>query len=332
MKAGIIGFGNIGSRLYAELLENGWSVSFILTSKYVFTGGDLSTPKDQIQNWVEYCQNVDVVFLAIPTLDDGSAALHYIKTLTALGIRVVTCEKGSVSNFFAEFQSILNLVNFSTSVGGNSGMIAFLEEHFFSGTSKILAIVNSTLNFIWYCLAAGIPLGLAIEKAKGLGYVEPGAVDVIGIVLGEACSDVTKKAVILFNSCLSSGTFLRAKDIKVVLTEELIRLAISKAMTKRFVVSFDREGSSEEEPDVAISSPDVIAFDHFVDGWVITGGWRDTSDSMVSYLCESAPDANNALLMIQGEDGVGGTNLCAGQGAGPSVISVAMRKAAEKFL
>ena len=37
-KAGIIGFGNIGKKLYEKLLENGWGVTFIVTSEHIFVG------------------------------------------------------------------------------------------------------------------------------------------------------------------------------------------------------------------------------------------------------------------------------------------------------
>ena len=60
-KAGIIGFGNIGKKLYEKLLENGWIVNFVVTREHVFVD-DHNVPKDKSENWLNYCHDIDIVF------------------------------------------------------------------------------------------------------------------------------------------------------------------------------------------------------------------------------------------------------------------------------
>lgn len=324
-QAGIIGFGNIGKKLYEKLLENGWKIAFIVTSEHVFVG-NIDAPKDKSENWLNYCHDVDVVFLAIPTFDDGRTAFRYITSVTQKGIPVVTCEKGALSNYFAELKPFLNRIGYSATVGGGSGMIHFLQRRFFSGMREVHAIVNSTMNYIWDDLRMGNPLGHIVEEAKRLGYAEPGEKDPIRIILGEAGPDVTKKTSILFNLCFRSKTILHAKDIKVVLTDEMVKQAITEAMNRRFVVSFERDGNFKEK------DSDITAFTHHIERWVISGGFRKTDSPLIARLCNSATWVNNAILTVEGEDGSGGIYLCVGPGAGASPVATAMIRDAEGLL
>ena len=324
-QAGIIGFGNIGKKLYEKLLENGWKIVFIVTSEHVFIG-NIDVPKDKSENWLNYCHDVDVVFLAIPTFDDGRTAFNYITAVIEKGIPVVTCEKGALSNYFAGIKPILNRIGYSATVGGGSGMIHFLQRRFFSGIREVHAIVNSTMNYIWDDLRMGNPLGHIVEEVKRLGYAEPGEKDPIKIILGEAGPDVTKKTSILFNLCFRPKTILHAKDIKVVLTDEMVRQAITEAMSRRFVVSFERDGNFKEKDN------DIVAFTHHIEGWVISGGFKRIDNPLIARLCNSATWVNNAVLTVEGEDGSGGIYLCVGPGAGASPVATAMIRDAEGLL
>jgi homoserine dehydrogenase len=326
MKAGIIGFGNVGKKLREKLSENGWGISFVATSEHVFVG-DYDTPKDKSENWLNYCHDTNLVFLTIPTLDDGKLAFDYIAAITSKGISVVTCEKGALSNYFSDIKPTLPHIGYSATVGGGSGIIHFLKRRFFSGTLEVHAIVNGTLNYIWNDLKIGNPLGHIVEEVKKLGYAEPGEKNPIKIILGEAGPDVTKKTSILFNLCFCPKTILRAKDINVVITEEMVKRAISEAMNRRFVVSFEKEQNFKSD------SNDVLAFIHHIDGWVITGGFKKTdSNPLIARLCNSAAWVNNAVLTLEGEDGSGGICLCVGPGAGSSPVASAMIRDAEQLL
>ncbi|MBA3047697.1 hypothetical protein KKC83_01755 [Patescibacteria group bacterium] len=324
-KAGIIGFGNIGKKLREKLLENDWIVSLIVTSEHVFVN-DLNVPKDKSENWLDYCHDIDIIFLAIPTVDDGRTALNFISAAVKKEIPIVTCEKGALSNYFAELKPILNSTGYSATVGGGSGMIHFLKRRFFSGMREVHAIVNSTMNYIWDDLRMGNPLGHIVEEVRMLGYAEPGKNDPIKIILCEAGPDVTKKISILFNLCFRPKTILRAKDIKIVLTEEMVRQAITEAMDRRFVVSFEKERNFREK------NNNIPAFTHRIEDWVISGGFKRTDSPLIARLCNSATRVNNAILTVEGEDGSGGIYLCVGPGAGASPVATAMIRDAEELL
>lgn len=323
--AGIIGYGKIGKTLHAKLLEDGWVVDFVVSSKHIFNRAGVSI--DRTDNWRDHLHFVNVVFLAIPTLDDGKIALDYINAIVERGITVVTCEKGALSNYFDELKSVLDCIGYSATVGGGSGIIHFLNRRFFSGICEVHAILNGTLNYIWDDLRIGNPLGHIIEEVKMLGYAEPGEKDSVKIILGEIGYDATKKASILFNLCFNSGIILRAKDISLVITEEMIKRAIAEAMNRRFVVSFERIESFN--PDIN----DIVAFTHQIDGWVIIGAFKKIDTNPVIFrLCNSATWVNNAVLTLEGENGSSGIYLCIGPGAGASPVATAMIRDAEKLL
>ena len=87
---GIIGNGNIGSELSKAIVSQGGNVKFVLDSKrrYSDYGGLVS--------------GLDGIFLAIPTVDDGRTAFEYIRSTIDLGVPIVTCEKGALSNYFSD--------------------------------------------------------------------------------------------------------------------------------------------------------------------------------------------------------------------------------------
>ena len=101
--------------------------------------------------------------------------------------------------------------------------------------------------------------------------------------------------------------------------------AISGAMDRRFVVSFEKEENFKEKDD------DIIAFTHHIDGWIITGDSK-TNSPLIARLCNSTTWVNNAMLTVEGEDGSGGIYLCVGPGAGASPVATAMIRDAETLL
>jgi len=323
-KVGIIGFGNIGRKLHEKLVAMGWKVVFVATDKHIFTG-DLVNPKDSVENWLKYCEGIDVAFLAIPTIDEGFIASNYIRILRGKQIPVVTCEKGALANYFVELKPLMSGIGYSATVGGGSGLIHFLKHRFYSDIQEIHAILNGTMNYVFDDLAMGNPLGHIVEEIKRLGYTEPGNSDAIKIIMAEAGSDVTKKASILFNLCFQSQTILQAKGIAVVLTEEMVRKAVREARNRRFVVSLYRQEKFIQEP------TDILAFCHTVGGWVIKGGFVRMNNPLISRLCNATSWVNNGILTVEGNEGVNGVYLCVGPGAGPSPTTAAMIRDAEKF-
>lgn len=325
-KVGIIGFGNIGRPLYDKALACDWEIAFVANRRYIMCGQPLKAV-DAGENWLRYCQGVDLVFLAIPTHDDGRQALQYIQELTAMGISVVTCEKGALANYFSELKLVLKQLGYSATVGGGSGIIPFLRQRFFSGIREVHVILNGTLNYTWNDLGMGNPLGHIVDETQRLGYSEPGQSDPIKIILGEAGSDAVKKTAILYNLCFRSPKILRAQNIEVKLTPAMVRQAIREAVDRRFVVSFEREANFEGD------SEDILAFTQRLDGWVITAGFKRTDrNPLVARLCQSASWVNNSLLTVEGDNGKDGVYLCVGPGAGAQPTTAAMIRDAEALL
>lgn len=328
-RIGIIGFGKIGKHLYQQARQMGWNVVFVFTSKYVYFDGrgEISEqPKDSLVNWQKYCENVDVVFLAIPTSDSGFTAQKYISFLAKRNIPIITCEKGALANYFSRLKLLLPKIGYGATVGGGSGMIYFLQQRFFSGMQEVHAILNGTLNYIFTDLAMGNPLGHIIEEVKMLGYAEPGKNNPIQLILNEACLDATKKAAILFNLCFGSPVPLRARDIAVILDEEMVKDAIVQAADRRFVVSFYK--ADIFRPD----TNNIPAFCHVIDRWVIKGGFVRMDNPLIARLCHATPWVNNGILTVEGNAGADGVYVSAGPGAGASPTTAAMIRDAERLL
>ncbi|TAN58183.1 hypothetical protein EPN15_01820 [Patescibacteria group bacterium] len=327
-KIGIIGFGNIGKNIYEKVKEKGWKVEFVINSKGVFPEKFSGIPeKESLDSFFRHGRYVDLVFLAIPTLDDGKIAKNYIDLFIKNGIPVVTCEKGALSNYFIKLKPHLSRVGFSATVGGGSGMIQFLQQRFSSGTREVHTVLNGTLNYIWDDLKMGNPLGHIVEEITKLGYTEPGKSDPYDIILREVGSDTTKKASILFNLCFNSKRNLQAKDIVVTISPETIIQAINEAMMRRFVVSFEKQEYFRQESD------SISAFKCLIDGWIITGGFKRTDrNPLIARLCNSTTWVNNAILTVEGDSGADGVYICGGPGAGASPTSAAMIRDAERLL
>jgi homoserine dehydrogenase len=324
-RAVIIGFGTIGRRLREKLLAMGWDIPFVIKSKEILTGNALFHLEGAVKSWIEYCRDVDVVFLAIPTLDDGSIALRYLLELSDKGIPVVTCEKGALSNYFEVLKPRLAGIRYTAACGGGSGMIPFLQERFFSGTRQVYVIPNGTMNYIFSGLAMGNPRGQIIEEVKKLRYAEPGESDSVEIIMAEV-EDAAKKISLLFNLCFGSSVILRAKEISISLTEGMVEEAIGQARMRRFVVSFLKEEGVRPTPN------NIEAFRHSIDGWVIQGGFPTMDNQLIARLCAATTWVNNGLLTVEGCEGTDGVYLCVGPGAGASPTTAAMIRDAEKLL
>jgi aspartokinase/homoserine dehydrogenase 1 len=274
------------------------------------------------ENWQNYLDEVDCVFLAIPTADDGYIAYQYIQTLTKLGIKVVTCEKGALANFFAELQSHIANIGYGATVGGGSGLLYQLQERT-AGDSyleELDGVFNGTLNYVYWMVAQGHTLDEAIAKAIEGGFAEPGNTDAIKIIMAEACSDVPMKVAIIANlGGLPLGSVLRAKDIQVTLTEDQVKTSLQHAAQMRFVVSFCRLANYKEE------RPEFIAFKHTIGEWIIVGRFvRVELNQLVTQLVRACPGVNNIVVTVEGRDGEIGTNFCGGPGAGAMPTSWAM--------
>lgn len=315
MRIGIIGAGHIGSELYRKAQALGWSISFVMKDDGIYR--DLTEKIDILSNYPEYCKEIDIAFLAIPTLDDGKTAFDYITSLIAKGIPVVTCEKGALSNYFSELKPHLNKIGYSATVGGGTRLLKYLEERLNPDIEEIHAVVNGTLNYIFDEVSHGRSLGEVVEETKKLGYAEPGAKNPLDVINKEAIGDVPMKSSILFNICKFSSTHMRAKDVNTSkISESDLKRLVKESNYRRYVVSITREDNGE----------DIIGgFKHKIDDWIISAGFKDIHENPL-FLQLIPSGVNNSILIYEGRYGIDGTYRLSGQGAGAGPTTSSMIK------
>jgi len=284
MRIGIIGKGNIGSELYRKAKSMKWDIKYILDIDgfYKNLTEKISPPKDY--------KNLDVAFLAIPTFDDGFVEFNHMQSFLKKGIPVVTSAKGALSNYFPELKDYLDKIGYSATVGGGTRMLRYLEKKMNPDTTEIHAIVNGTLNYIFYWISKGKKLEEIAENARKLGYAEPGAKSAFDIIKTESEKDVPMKSSILFNISRISPEILRAKDIVVnKMNEADLEKLIKEAKNRRYIVSITKE---EKKEDI------IDGFNHKIGDWFISAGFKNIAKNTL-YERLVIDEVNNSLLICE---------------------------------
>lgn len=327
---GIVGKGNIGSELHAKLsakeCAKDWNVKWMMSSQGFFQDLAGKQKIGEVKDYDSKVVGLNAVFLAIPTLDNGEMALRYMRSALKAGVPVITCEKGALSNYYSELEGAVrgHRIGYSTTVGGGSRLLRYLQERMGPQVQEVHAVVNGTLNYIFEGLSKGRSLGEVVEETKKLGYAEPGAKHPLEVINKEATGDVPMKASILFNLCNLTEDKMRAREVKVQRIElnQLKRL-VKEAANRRYIVSVMRDANDEE---------DVIwGFKHKVGNWHISGGFKHMEDNpLFRGLVPSG--VNNAILISEGEFGRDGSYVLSGPGAGASPTARSMIIDAERIL
>lgn len=321
MKIGVVGAGLIGSELYRRAQSLDWDVGLVLRSNGVYR--NLTEKIDDLGKYQNYCKDLDVAFLAIPTLDDGKTAFDYMRSFLQKDIPVVTSEKGALSNYFSELEKWLHLIGYNATVGGGTRMLEYAKERIGPNVEQIHLVVNGTLNYTFEGVSSGRSLGEVVEETKKLGYAEPGAENPLDIINKEATEDVPMKTSIFFNICGLSSKHMRAKDVKShKIGEPELKRLIKESNIRRYIVSITREDNEE----------DVIGgFKHRIDDWVISSGFKNIHENPL-FLQLVPRGVNNSVLIYEGRYGIDGTYRLSGPGAGPGPTTSSMIKDAIKFL
>ena len=313
MKIGIVGAGHIGSEIYKQAKSFGWDIKFVLRRSGIYR--DLTQKVASLESLPEYSKGLDVVFLAIPTLDDGKIALDYIQFFLGRNAGVVTCEKGALSNYFSELEKSLSRVGYSATVGGGTRMLRFLEERTSQRVTELHAVVNGTLNYILDEVSSGRSLGEVAEETRKLGYAEPGTENPLDVINKEAGEDVPMKSSILFNVCRFGDERIRARDMKVYrMGENELRKLLRESYNRRYIVSVTKDNGEE----------DVIGgFRHKAGEWVISAGFKNINENPL-FLQLVPRGVNNAVIVCEGKYGIAGTYRLSGQGAGAGPTTASM--------
>ena len=322
---GIIGRGNIGSELYKRICSKEWNIKWTMGTNGFFKG--LSNDKiGEIDDYPSRIKELDLVFLTIPTLDDGKTAFNYIRTSLDTEIPIVTCEKGALSNYYSELEKAIanGNIGYSATVGGGSRLLRYLEERVGSQVEEVHAVINGTLNYIFEGLSRGRSLGEVVEETKKLGYAEPMAENPLEIINQEATGDVPMKTSILFNSCNLVSERMAARNIQFQgIDLNQLRKLKREASGRRYIISITRDSNNEE---------DVIGgFKHQIGDWYISAGFKNVRSNPL--FRELIPGGvNNAILISEGKFGIDGSYVLTGPGAGAAPTSLSMLIDAEKIL
>ncbi len=308
-KVGIIGAGGIAKHLAARLESQGITVCF-------------SIGRNQTEQFSELleAEKPHAVFLTISTLDKGEAALDYILACIKAGILVITCEKGALAYHAKALKPYLDKIGFSATVGGGTRMLKYVtERHLTDKQVEISAVVNGTLNFLFDEIRrGGRSLGEACKEACKLGYAEPGATDPLSLINGEL-KDVRMKTCVFFNTVLASNRLVTPDEFGLLeqTASDLEQLS-EDGGDYRLVVSFSNHKQTKEHP--RFGKQFGL---HFIDGWHITGSFRQiTQASQLSLWLPAG--VGNAVYITEGELGSGGKYILSGPGAGHEPTTSAM--------
>jgi len=267
MKALVIGAGNIGTELCDRIIKLEGKVSAVVRSggiyKSIMEGGDRIGTLD---NFDDYMEDIDVGFIAIPTLDDGRIAVGYMLSLLHKGIPVVTAEKGALGNYFPELKKYRDMIGCSAACGGESGILDFAKRKYSEGFHTLTGVVNGTLNYIFDRLSKGEFLSDAINEAIREGYVEQGFTDGLDLINSEL-RDVALKSSILVNYLGIAD--VRAKDFKLnpVGKEDMFEL-MDNARRMRCLVSLSRDENKDRR---------IGGFEYYVGEWHLSAGFYDVT-------------------------------------------------------
>ncbi len=326
LSVGIIGKGNIGSEVYHKCTSRGWNVNWVSDSKGIYSNLSRERKLAEPRSYVSYLKGLDVLFLAIPTLDNGETAFQYMTSSLSAGVPVVTCEKGALSNYFSELEKAVKnqRIGYSATVGGGSRLLGYLQERVGPQVQEVHAVVNGTLNYIFGGLSKGRSLGEVVEETKKLGYAEPDAKHPLEVINKEATGDVPMKASILFNISNLSPERMRAIDVAVQKIElNQLRRLVKEASNRRYIVSITRDENNEEDT--------IWGFKHQVGELYISAGFKHIEDNPL--FRELIPTGvNNAVLTSEGEFGKDGSYVLTGPGAGAGPTALSMIIDAERIV
>lgn len=312
MNAGIIGNGVIAQELKAQLKKEGIQVAF--TYHY----SDTSTYDDVL------CEHVpDIVFLAISTKDTGEAARGYILETVSREIPIITCEKGAHAYHADALREYAHLIGVSASAGGGSMLLGYARLRQLHQTLvDIQAILNGTINFIFFTLEQGSDLAEACRGAGTRGYLEPGATEPLAVVNSEL-KDVMLKICVFYNLVLSPKHTLKPEQLQwVSLTEQDLEALELHDKPLRLVVTF----SNTHKGHSLVGTKKTILF-AVQKEWTIRVSFQET-DSLGSWLPRGA---GNMLLINEGPNGAYGEHLVLGPGAGPEPTAHAMVNDCKRF-
>src|SRR3989344_119038 len=279
----------------------------------------------------------DVLFVTMPSADDGEAAYQLISRFLKEGKTVVTAEKGALANNFSALKKQSNnfrRLGIDTTVGGGTHLMRAAEMYCrdLDNISEIHLALNGTLNALFSSIAppdlAGMSLGQAVDQAVRLGFAdspEDGKPRTpYDVIRDEAERDVPKKVAIFFNYLGFGKVPVGWRDLIGKLSDEEIDRAIEDASNRRFIVSiypqrFQKKDKKSPESDII----GKLVVPH--EGWTIVSGFRRIKSNPFFFPLGTLMGAKNGGVVAVGPDESDGDFWPGiGPGAGPSQTVNAM--------
>jgi bifunctional aspartokinase / homoserine dehydrogenase 1 len=233
----VIGVGNVGSRLIAQLQEQqnyllsrmrlqvrvvgiGNSKRMLLNED----GIDLTNWNEQLKNGAEMNLKEFISYIGQKNLRNSifidvtsnEQVTRLYETLLRKSVAVVACNKIASSSSFENYELLKNLAReyntsylFETNVGASLPIINTLNDLVRSGdkVNRIEAVLSGTLNFVFNNYDGTVPFAKIVKQAQDEGYAEPDPrIDLSG-------TDVMRKILILARE---SGIHMEMEDIKSI--------------------------------------------------------------------------------------------------------------------
>lgn len=273
----------------------------------------------------------DLLFVTMPSTDDGEAAYQLISRFLEEGKTVVTAEKGALANNFLDLRARSNnfrRLGIDATVGGGTHMLRAAEmycrDH--DNISEIHLVPNGTLNALFSTIAppdlAGMSLGQAVDQAVRLGFADPPEdgqppPTPYDVIKSEAERDVPKKIAIFFNYLGFSEVPINWRDLVGELSPDVIDQAIEDASNRRFIVSIypqEFQGQPKKGPEGDIIGRLVVPHE----SWIIVSGFRRIKSNPFFFPLGTLTGARNGAVVAVGPNESDGDYWPGiGHGAGP---------------
>ena len=325
---GLIGHGNIGREVMRQLAQPAVAERLGLLSQpeiIVTRNGIMQSDgvtASAYKTFNEISDLPDVLFVAIPSSDDGQAAYSYINYALQQGRLIITAEKGALANNFADLKEQsdnFKHLGITATVGGGTRLLHVAREYSqdIGNITQIHLALNGTLAAIMDWVApvqgAGLALDEAAEKAVAAGYAEPGSSSAAAIIKGEAEGDIPKKLAIFYN-IVGLGSLLDWQDLRFDLSEDEIASATQSETPRRFIVSIYPLSAIGNN---VLPENDIIGgfkVDH--DGWRMVGGFRRHDANPMFGPLSTLTGPGNGIVIGLGPRGTDGIYSVTGPGAG----------------